>query len=211
MATDIGGTFTDLVYYGVDDAGTIESVNTFKGHTTPPHLEEGVMTGIEESSIDVEQIGFLAHGTTVVINALTERKGVRTGLITTRSFLGVLEIGRGNRPDFFNLRFVKPVPFVPRYLRREVTERMTHRAEIHTPLDIGEIDNILEAFRTEQVEAIAICLLHAYANPEHEKKLLDRIRQGWPEVSTAAARGATTTSGLSAMTAPTNAATHAPA
>lgn len=155
VVTDIRGTFTDLVYYGVDDAGTIESVNTFKGHTTPPHLEEGVMTGIEESSIDVEEVNSLAHGTTVIINALTERKGVRTGGSTKRGFREVLEVGRGNQLVFFDLWFKKPVPFVPRYLRREVTERITHLGEIHTPLDVGEIDDMLEAFRTEQVETNA--------------------------------------------------------
>ena len=186
VATDIGGTFTDIVYYEVDEAGAIASVNVFKGHTTPLHLEEGVMSGIEEARLDVPHIDFFAHGTTVVINALTERKGVRTGLITTRGFRDVLEIGRGNRPDFFNLRFAKPSPFVPRYLRREVTERVTHRGDIHTPLEIGELDDILESFRAEGVEAIAICLLHAYANPEHERKLLDQVRRSWPEISVVA-------------------------
>ena len=103
VATDIGGTFTDLVY--VDDQGV---VGVAKSHTTPPNFEQGIIDVIKKSEIDQQTIETFIHGTTVIINALTERKGVKTGLITTQGFRDVLEIGRGNRPDLFNVRYKKP-------------------------------------------------------------------------------------------------------
>ncbi|MYE84996.1 MAG: hydantoinase/oxoprolinase family protein, partial [Gammaproteobacteria bacterium] len=134
VATDVGGTFTDLVYYEVDrTSGRIAVLNTVKTHTTPPNFEEGVLAAIDKAALDQGSIAFFAHGTTVVINALTERKGAKTGLITTLGFRDVLEIARGDRPDFFNLRYAKPKPFVPRYLRREVSERMSHKGEVLKP------------------------------------------------------------------------------
>ena len=120
VATDVGGTFTDLVYFETDDETGAQSIRTAKVHTTPPNFEEGVLNVLAKGKVDVSAVAFFAHGTTVVINALTERKGVKTALITTEGFRDVLEIARGNRPDFFNLMYEKPKPFVPRRLRREV-------------------------------------------------------------------------------------------
>src|SRR5581483_6217906 len=123
-ATDVGGTFTDLVYFRTAPETGEQDVVTAKSDTTPPDFEQGVLEVIAKSGVSAEEIAFLAHGTTVVINALAERKGVVTGLITTEGFRDVLEIARGNRPDFFNLHYEKPPPFVPRYLRREVRGRL---------------------------------------------------------------------------------------
>ena len=114
------------------------------------------------------RVNFLAHGTTVVINALTERKGVKVGLITTEGFRDTLEIARGNRPDFFNLHYEKPPPFVPRYLRRELPGRMTYQGEEMRPLILDGLADIINDFKDEGVEAIAISYLHSYANPSHE-------------------------------------------
>jgi len=187
LASDVGGTFTDLVYYEVDEAsGALKAVHTAKAHTTPDNFEQGVMETLDLARINIAQVEFFAHGTTVVINALTERKGVKTGLITTRGFRDVLEIARGDRPDFFNLRYKKPKPFVPRYLRLEINERMTHHGEVHTPLALDELPALLGVFRREGVEAIAVCLLHAYANPAHEVAVMDAIKEAWPEVSAVA-------------------------
>ena len=119
-ATDVGGTFTDLVYFSTDPETGVQEVVTAKSDTTPPDFERGVMNVIARTGVALDEIAFLAHGTTLVINALTERKGVTTGLITTEGFRDSLEIQRGNRPDYFNLHYVKPAPFVPRRLRREV-------------------------------------------------------------------------------------------
>ncbi len=186
-ATDVGGTFTDLVYYEIDgESGAMESFRTEKAHTTPPDFEKGVLDTLDKAGLDYAAIDFFAHGTTVVINALTERKGARTGLITTYGFRDVLEIARGNRPDFFNLRYRKPKPFVPRYLRREVRERMSWKGEILAELRLDDLTPIIEDFRAAGVEAVAICLLHSYANPAHEKAVLDRVRELWPEVASVA-------------------------
>ena len=180
----MGGTFTDLVYYEIDEeSGAIQLFRTEKTHTTPPDFEKGVLDTLDRAGLDYADIEFFAHGTTVVINALTERKGARTGLITTYGFRDVLEIARGNRPDFFNLRYRKPEPFIPRYLRREVRERMSCRGEVLGELRLEDLPPVIEDFKTEGVEAVAICLLHSYANPSHEKKVQEKVRELWPEVA----------------------------
>jgi len=186
VATDVGGTFTDLVYFETDTATGRQTVRTAKSDTTPPNFEQGVLNVLAKADVDPADIAFFAHGTTVVINALTERKGARTALITTEGFRDVLEIARGNRPDFFNLQYVKPEPFVPRYLCREVPGRIAYTGAERSPLDLTGLPAILEDFRAEGVEAIAICLLHSYADPRHEEAVAAEIRRLWPEVSVVA-------------------------
>ncbi len=181
VATDIGGTFTDLVYVTEDG-----QVRTAKSHTTPGQFEQGVMDVIQAAGIEPREFTAFVHGTTLVINAITERKGAKTALITTQGFRDVLEIGRGNRPDFFNLEYEKPRPFVDRYLRREVPGRIDYKGQETAPLDLSGLPAILEDFRAEGVEAVAICLLNAYANPAHEEALLARVQQLWPEVAAVA-------------------------
>jgi N-methylhydantoinase A len=185
-ATDVGGTFTDLVYFSTDPETGRQSIVTAKAATTPPDFEIGVLDVMEKTGVDFAEIAFLAHGTTLVINAITERKGVRTGLITTEGFRDSLEIARGNRPDFFNLHYVKPPPFVPRYLRREIPGRLAPDGRERTPLDLSGLGAIVDDFRAEGVEAIAVCLLHSYADPTHERLVLERVRELWPEVSVVA-------------------------
>jgi N-methylhydantoinase A len=182
VATDVGGTFTDLVYFRTDPATGVQQVITEKADTTPPNFDRGVLDVIAKAGVAIDTVDFIAHGTTVVINALTERKGAKVALITTTGFRDSLEIARGNRPDFFNLGYRKPEPFVPRYLRREIPGRMTYLAEEREPLDLGDLPAIIEDFRADQVEAIAICLLHAYANPDHERRLLAAVLDLWPGV-----------------------------
>jgi N-methylhydantoinase A len=185
-ATDVGGTFTDLVYFFPDPETGVQQVVSAKSDTTPPDFEQGVLAVLAKSGVSVSEIVHLAHGTTVVINALTERTGVVTGLITTEGFRDVLEIARGNRPDFFNLHYVKPPPFVPRRLRREVPGRLTQDGRERRPLDLSGLPAIVDDFRAEGVEAVAICLLHSYADPTHEQAVLERVRELWPEVSVVA-------------------------
>ena len=181
VATDIGGTFTDLVY--VDQNGEI---GVAKSHTTPPNFEQGVIDVIEKSRIDQSAIQTFIHGTTVIINALTERKGVKTGLITTKGFRDVLEIARGNRPDLFNVRYQKPVPFVERYLRQEVEERLNYKGEVLTPLNKEQLKEIVCYFQKEKVEAIAVAYLHSYVNPIHEIETVNIIKELWPSVAVTA-------------------------
>lgn len=181
VATDIGGTFTDLVY--VNDEGEI---GVAKSHTTPPHFEKGVIDVIEKSEIDQTAIKTFIHGTTVIINALTERKGVKTGLITTKGFRDVLEIARGNRPDLFNVRYEKPVPFVERYLRQEVEERLNYKGEVLSPLNKEQLSAVINYFKEQKVEAIAVAYLHSYVNPVHEMETVELIKKLWPEAAVTA-------------------------
>ena len=187
VATDVGGTFTDLVAFETSDDGM--RVITAKSDTTPPNFEQGVLnvlSKMEEQGIATKDVDFMAHGTTVVINALTERKGVKVGLITTEGFRDTLEIARGNRPDFFNLHYEKPEPFVPRHLRAEVPGRMTYQGAERAPLDLSGLPGILDGFKSEGVEAVAIALLHAYANTAHEEAVLAEVHKLWPDVSVVA-------------------------
>jgi N-methylhydantoinase A len=186
VATDVGGTFTDLVAFETDQATGQSRIVTAKTDTTPPDFEKGVLNVIKKGGIDPRAIDFLAHGTTVVINALTERKGVKVGLIATEGFRDTLEIARGNRPDFFNLHYQKPKPFVPRYLRRELPGRMSYKGEEMKPLDLSGLPAILDDFRTDGVEAVAICFLHSYANIAHERAAYDKVSRLWPGVSVVA-------------------------
>ena len=184
VATDVGGTFTDLVYFDVDSAsGEVTTVRTAKVDSTPPNFEDGVIEVLNKAELDMAACQFFAHGTTAVINAITERKGVKTALITTRGFRDILEIARGNRPALFNFRYQKPTPFVPRHLRQVVTERLDYKGKILTPLELDEIAPIVDYFRQEDVAAIAICLLHAYANPSHERAVAEKINELWPAVT----------------------------
>jgi|TARA_B110001450_G_scaffold68975_1_gene65166 N-methylhydantoinase A len=183
VATDVGGTFTDLVCFETDTDTGKSRVITAKSDTTPPNFETGVLKVLEKGAVDPASVDFLAHGTTVVINALTERKGVKVGLITTEGFRDTLEIARGNRPDFFNLHYEKPEPFVPRHLRKELSGRMTYTGEERTPLDLSGLPEILDGFRQEGVQAVAISFLHSYANTAHEIATLAEVQRLWPEIS----------------------------
>jgi N-methylhydantoinase A len=184
-AVDIGGTFTDLV--SLDGGGELELGKT---STTPGRFADGVMSVLTEARL--EGVEFLAHGTTVIINALTERTGATTALITTRGFRDVLEIQRANRPDLYNLAYAKPKPFVPRRRRLEVTERMSYKGEVLTPLDEEDLRSAIAEARRQGADAIAICFLHSYANPAHEERAAEVVRAEWPEVAVTASHELTT-------------------
>ncbi|MBS1678276.1 MAG: hydantoinase/oxoprolinase family protein [Actinobacteria bacterium] len=191
VATDVGGTFTDVVTLTIDPASERQEITIGKADTTPPDFERGVLAALAKREVALDRVDYLAHGSTIVINALTERKGVTTGLITTRGFRDSLEIARGNRPDFFNLHYVKPAPFVPRNLRREVGGRLGPDGHEREPLDLDGVPGIVDDFRAAGVEAIAVCLLHAYADPNHEARVVARVRELWPEVSVVASHQVT--------------------
>ena len=186
VATDVGGTFTDLVCFETDTETGKHSIVTAKTDTTPPDFEIGVLNVLAKGQVDPSEVDFFAHGTTVVINSITERKGVKVGLITTKGFRDSLEIARGNRPDFFNLHYQKPIPFVPRYLRRELPGRMSYRGEESESLDMALLPSILDDFKSEGVAAVAVCFLHSYANFAHEKTAMKEVKRLWPEVAVVA-------------------------
>ncbi len=179
MAVDIGGTFTDLVHFD-DQTGALVAE---KSLTTPKDLTNGVLNSIKLADIESETITFFVHGGTTVINAITERKGAKTALITTKGFRDVLEIARGNRPDLYNLRFQKPKPFVPRRLRFEVEERLDASGNIIKPLSIKELEDIVKICISENVEAIAVVFLHSYSSPQHEIICAEYLRKNLPDIS----------------------------
>ncbi|CAN5858214.1 hydantoinase/oxoprolinase family protein [soil metagenome] len=182
LATDIGGTFTDLVYVD-DDTGAIGLAKTA---STPPAFSDGIMHAIEKSQVVPGSVAHFVHGTTVIINALTERNGAKTALVTTLGCRDVLEIGRANRPDIYNLRFRKQPPFVPRHLRFEVTERVNYKGEIVTPLAVGELCAIADRIRDEGCGAVAVSFLHSYANDEHELAAAEKLRELLPDAEVTA-------------------------
>jgi N-methylhydantoinase A len=130
--------------------------------------------------VALDDVEDLIHGTTVVVNALTTRSGARTALVTTAGFRDVLEIGRGNRPDMYNLVYRKPPPFVPRRHRFEVRERVDRFGTVLVPLTLEDLEDVAERCRADGVEAVAVCLLHAYAHPEHEQLCGARLRELLP-------------------------------
>ena len=176
VAIDIGGTFTDLV--GFDDkAGRFVEA---KSLTTPHELTQGILDCIRKSGLDASVIGELIHGSTTAINTLIERKGARTGLIVTRGTRDVYIIGRGNRPEAYNLFFHRHEPLVPRHLTREVEERIMGSGDAFRPLNKASVTAACEALAAEGVEAVAVCLLHAYANPEHERIVGQMVKEALP-------------------------------
>jgi N-methylhydantoinase A len=181
VAVDIGGTFTDLV--SIDAAGQLRRA---KADSTPGALEEAVLAVLARSGVNALDVGTFIHGSTVVINAITERRGARTALVTTRGFRDVLEITRANRPDLYNLRYQKPIPFVERHLRLEVTERLSYQGHVVTPLDMVDLEATAAALLELQVEAVAVAFLHAWVNPAHEEVAASYLRAALPEVKVVA-------------------------
>jgi N-methylhydantoinase A len=181
-ATDVGGTFTDLVLLIQDPTTGRQDLLVEKVDTTPPHFEVGVLNVLHKVAVPIRDIEWLSHGTTLVINSITERRGAKVALITTEGFRDVLEIARGDRPNFFNLIYRKPTSFVPRYLRREVSGRIDYRGNERRPLDLSGLPAIVADFKHERVEAIAVCLLHSYANDAHEKRVMLELARLWPEI-----------------------------
>ena len=175
IGVDVGGTFTDLITY--DDA--TGDVRVVKEPTTPWAPEEGVVEavrgGVPEQLLRIA--AFFMHGTTIGLNALLERRGGSVGLLSTRGFRDVLEIGRGDRADPYDLFWRRPEPLVPRELRLPVTERVLADGSILTPLDAEDVRRALEVFGAAGVASIAVAFLNAYANPEHEREAADVLRE----------------------------------
>ena len=181
ISADVGGTFTDVVL--IDDAG---KVWTHKLPSTPPDFERAVLAGIghllETSKADGRAVGEVAHGTTVATNAVLEHRGAKTALITTGGFRDVLELRRIRAPQIYDLFFDKPPALVERYLRFELNERIAADGEVLHPVNTAELEAIGDQLEKEQVESIAVCLIHAYAHAQHERQVGDFLRQRLPDV-----------------------------
>lgn len=177
LSTDVGGTFTDGVL--LDEA--TGQIQISKVLTTPANPALGTMESILKFGVNLEEVSFLVHGTTVVINALIESKGATTALITTDGFRDILEIGRSNRLEMYDALYRKPEPLVPRFLRFGVKERINAAGDVLIPLDTGDIDRIVAEMRKHGVEAVAVCLLNAYSNPQHEEEIGRLVQARFPE------------------------------
>jgi N-methylhydantoinase A len=174
VGVDIGGTFTDLV--GYRDGAIITS----KTSTVPADPTEGIATALKLAGCDLAAMDELIHGSTIAINTVLEHKGAKTALLTTMGMRDVYAVGRGNRPDAFNLFFHRPRPLVPRDLTFELHERMNAAGEVLQPLDQASVAALAQKLGGLGIEAVAVCFLHAYANPAHEILAGDVLRRELP-------------------------------
>ncbi|MEZ5921282.1 MAG: hydantoinase/oxoprolinase N-terminal domain-containing protein [Parvularculaceae bacterium] len=174
LAVDIGGTFTDVALERGDG-----SLITAKVLTTPRAPEEGVIAGVAEAlakaNIKPVDIGVIIHGTTLATNALIEKRGAKTALITTEGHRDSLEMAYENRFEQYDVNIDRPPPLVPRWLRLPVRERMNAAGEIVLPLDERTVEALVPALERNEVESLAIGLLHSYANPAHEARVAEII------------------------------------
>jgi N-methylhydantoinase A len=183
LGCDIGGTFTDFVLVN-DHTGefTINKCLTTPGDPSDA-VEQGIRELLERTPGFMPQIEEIIHGTTLVINAIIERKGAKTGLITTRGFRDVLELGRELRYDAYDIFSEYPLPLVPRSLRHEVSERITVDGRVLEDLDELEVRRVLGNLLELGIESLAVCLINSYENPVHEKAIQDLIQQAAPDLS----------------------------
>jgi N-methylhydantoinase A len=170
---DVGGTFTDLLLISPD------GVHVIKTPTTPDNQAFGVLKALEETEMDLASIDAIVHGTTTTTNAVLERKLSKTGMITTKGFRDVIEVGRRTRPQPYGM-FGKFEPIIPRELRLEVTERIDAAGRILTPMIEEELHAAAKLLRDLKCESVVIHFLHAYANPAHEMRALEILREIWP-------------------------------
>ncbi len=180
LAVDIGGTFTDLAIE------TEEGRWTAKVLTTPAAPERGVLEGVrvvlERAALQPADITLVIHGTTLATNAVIERKGARTALLTTEGFRDVLALGNESRYDQYDLNIELPQPLVPRRWRLPVTERLDNTGKVLLPLDAAAVERHVAFMRAEGIEAVAIGFLHGFVNPVHERQAAEIVRWLWPEV-----------------------------
>ncbi|MEM8977696.1 MAG: hydantoinase/oxoprolinase family protein, partial [Pseudomonadota bacterium] len=182
VGVDIGGTFTDFALHdSVNDRLAIH-----KQLTTPADpsqaVIEGVRTLVADNAIMVSDIKEIVHGTTLVTNAVIERHGAKTGMLGTAGFTDIMDTGLERRYDLFDLRVMYAQPLVPRQLRLEVPERVRFDGSIDTPLDTDAVRQAAHQFAEQNVEAIAVCFLHAYANPTHELEAAKVLREELPNI-----------------------------
>src|SRR5262245_23039354 len=183
VGVDIGGTFTDFVLLDAVSG----RVRIHKCLTTPKDPSIGALVGLDEllraAELTLSQIGQLVHGTTLVTNAIIERSGARLGLLTTRGFRDSLEMGIEQRYDIYDLFLRFPDPLAPRAWRREIDERVSRDGEVIVPIDLAGVRREVADLAAQGVEAIAVCLLHAYKNPAHEEAAREVIRREFPTLA----------------------------
>ena len=178
VALDIGGTFTDLVVWD-GDAGRFAHG---KSATTPQRLTDGILQCLRKAGVALDEVGDFVHGSTIAINTVLERTGARTALVVTQGMRDTYAIGRQNRPDAYDIFFHRPRPLVPRRRTFELQERMTAKGTVLEPLSEASLEGAVGAVRAAGVEAVAVCLLHSYANPDHEARVAAALRAALPGV-----------------------------
>ena len=178
FAIDIGGTFTDLVALD-EETGQIFIT---KLPSTPQNPAEGLLNCIQEIDLPVSDYDLFVHGTTIGLNAFLQGRGEAVSLITTEGFRDVYEIGRTNRVEPYNLTYKKPQRLVPRRRIFTVPERIDFKGKILKDLDEKVALEIIEEIVRQGIRSVAICLLHAYANPHHEQRLYELIKSRYPEI-----------------------------
>ncbi|WP_174614799.1 hydantoinase/oxoprolinase family protein [Virgibacillus ihumii] len=179
LAADIGGTFTDVVLF---DKETGEYKNE-KVPTTNENLSEGVLSGIGRMVQDFNDVDFFVHGTTVGLNAFLERKGSKIALIVTSGFKDLYEIGRANRSEIYNIQYRQPEPLIKRRDVYEVDERVLVDGHVDTPINSESLDKVIDEISNGDYDSVSVCLLHSYKNPEHEKRIKQKINKSLPRMS----------------------------
>ena len=181
LAIDIGGTFTDVV---LQWQGGLHSTKLLTTHDAPA---DAVMNGVHEiiaqAHAQLSDIDLVLHGTTLATNALIERRGAKTALLTTEGHRDVLEMAHENRFEQYDLNIIRPAPLVPRHLRLPVRERLDAKGDVRIPLELASVDVAIGKLREAEVESVAIGLLHAYANPSHEEAIAEHLQKSLPHLS----------------------------
>lgn len=183
IGIDIGGTFTDFALLDISSG----RIATHKRLTTPAAPASGVLEGLSDllvkEQVPVEQVEAVIHGTTLITNAIIERKGARIGMITTAGFADVLEMANEHRYEMFDLRITYPAPLVERSCRVEIKERIRYDGQVETALAQSEVKlAVRHLVETKGIESLAVCFLHSYANPEHEREVRDIVCADYPEL-----------------------------
>ncbi|WP_319531979.1 hydantoinase B/oxoprolinase family protein [uncultured Cohaesibacter sp.] len=182
VGIDIGGTFTDFILFDENET----AIRLHKCLTTPDDPSRGALEGLSElmkaAETKASAISEIVHGTTLVTNAVIERKGAKVGMITTKGFRDILEIGTEQRYDIYDLRLAFPTPLVERQLRLEVEERVSAAGNAVIALDESAVVGLAKELKDKGCEAIAICFMHSYSNPDHEKRARDIIHETFPDL-----------------------------
>jgi N-methylhydantoinase A len=183
VGIDIGGTFTDLLVF--DPGGGRFHIG--KTLTTPDDpsraVTEGLATVLADAGLSPEIVRGIVHGTTLVTNAIIERKGVPTALITTRGFRDAVEIGKEHRYDLYDIFLEMPKPLVPRRHRLELDERILSDGSVLTPVEPGQVRELAADLAKQGIEAVAVALLHAWRNPEHERQVEALLAEYAPDLT----------------------------
>jgi len=181
IGVDVGGTFTDVCMFDPDSGDVV----AYKLPSTPQDPSEAIGDGVRDilqiNDVTPEDVAYLAHGTTVATNATLERKGSKTGIITTKGFRDLIELARQTRASLYDTQVEKPIPIIFRKMRKEVDERIAADGSIFTPLNERQVEDAVDFFKAEGAESYAVCLLHAYINPAHEKRIKEIILEKHPE------------------------------